>query len=489
METFTPTDEQLAIVNAATETNDNLLVNALAGAAKTSTLILIAEALKGKDILTLAFNKKIATEMKERLPAWCESKTLNALGHKIWWEKLGRARLTIDSSKTYAIVSSVINNIQDPEVKGFAYEAMSDLIRSVDFGKACGWVPDAWEGSNLRLMDDAEFFGHMDEIPTDWERDIIHESMMISLRQAWGGLIDFNDQILMPTVFYCTFPSHAIVMVDEAQDLSALNHAMLAKLCRRSRLIAVGDPCQAIYGFRGAHEDSMDLMQKTFQMKELYLTTSFRCPIAVVHEARWRAPAMKYPDWAIPGEVRRLPSWSAEDLIDNDVIICRNNAPLFAMAIKLLRDGRYPELIGNDIGKALIKIMKKFGKGTMTQADAFKALEDWKDEKLSKTRNPGSIHDRAACIMVFLEQSETLAGAIAYAEHIFSATGSIKLMTGHKSKGLEFDRVFFLDEFMMKKDEGGQDRNLRYVTITRAKQSLTYVRSEDYVTSNVEAVS
>jgi hypothetical protein len=62
-----------------------------------------------------------------------------------------------------------------------------------------------------------------------------------SIRLAYEGQIDFDDQIYMPTLFGGTFPRFPLVMVDEAQDLSPLNHAMLEKLVT-SRLIAVGDP-------------------------------------------------------------------------------------------------------------------------------------------------------------------------------------------------------------------------------------------------------
>jgi superfamily I DNA/RNA helicase len=99
----TPTPEQLAIIEAAQHSTDNLLVSALAGAAKTSTLVLIAEALPDVDILCLAFNKKIATEMQERLPKNCKAMTLNSLGHRTWGDATGR-RIRIESSKTYDIV-------------------------------------------------------------------------------------------------------------------------------------------------------------------------------------------------------------------------------------------------------------------------------------------------------------------------------------------------------------------------------------------------
>src|SRR5690242_16587497 len=97
---FNPTPEQAAIVEAARSTKSNLLVSALAGAAKTSTLVLIAEALPGQEILCLAFNKKIATEMKERLPNWCTAMTLNSLGYRAWGAFL-RKRLIVDDRKVY----------------------------------------------------------------------------------------------------------------------------------------------------------------------------------------------------------------------------------------------------------------------------------------------------------------------------------------------------------------------------------------------------
>ena len=94
--TFTPTPEQLRIISAASSTPDNLIISALAGAAKTSTLVLIAEALPKTSILCISFNKKIATEMKERLPANCTSMTLNSLGHRVWGDTLGKRLALFD---------------------------------------------------------------------------------------------------------------------------------------------------------------------------------------------------------------------------------------------------------------------------------------------------------------------------------------------------------------------------------------------------------
>jgi ATP-dependent exoDNAse (exonuclease V) beta subunit len=62
---------------------------------------------------------------------------------------------------------------------------------------------------------------------------------------------------------------------------------------------------------------------------------------------------------------------------------------------------------------------------------------------------------------------------------VLNAPGRIKLMTGHKAKGLEFNRVFFLDRYLLQKK--GQDLNVRYVIETRAREALYYVDSRDWI--------
>src|SRR5690606_37863782 len=151
------------------------------------------------------------------------------------------------------------------------YELFAETLRAIESGKTAGWIPDGHYESAHRLMDDSEFYEWLDEEPTDLQWDLIRKVTIYSLKQAWVGEVDFNDQILMPTVITALFPRYPLGLVDEAQDISALNHAMLAKLAKQ-RLIAVGDACQAIYGFRGAHENSMELLRQTFDVKELVLS-------------------------------------------------------------------------------------------------------------------------------------------------------------------------------------------------------------------------
>lgn len=470
--TFTPTAEQQAIYAATTETEDNLLIRALAGTGKTSTLVGIAERLPKKSILCVAFNKDVQKEMQARLPDHAKARTLNSLGHKAWQDSLGR-RLTLDTSKTFRLLKEAIASLDSEEDKKALGEVFVDLLHAIDAGKTAGYIPNSFaHPSKKPLMDDGDLGAWLEEEPSQLMLEIIEAVSVASLKEAFKGIVDFNDQLLMPTVFPSVFERFDLVMIDEAQDLSALNHAMVRKFAKK-RVIAVGDECQAIYGFRGAHENSMDLIQKTFDMRQFSLTITWRCPILIVKEAQWRAPMMQWSPNAKEGTVNFMKGWNTDDIPDYSAIICRNNAPLLAMAMKLLRNGRYPELAGQDISKFLIKILRSLGREDMKRDNVLLAIDSWEDEKLAKSRVKHKIKDQAACLRIFAMQGNTLADAIQYAEHVFSVSGPIKLMTGHKAKGLEFDHVFFLDEDLIGK--GGQEDNLRYVIQTRSKDTLTYV--------------
>jgi hypothetical protein len=477
---MTPTPEQEAIIAAARDTQDNLIIRALAGAAKTSTLVLIDKALPSTPKLALCFNVRIKEEMAGRLSGVTEAKTLNSLGHNVWGKSIGR-RLIVNKEKVRTLVKSHIDGMPYAQ-RGEAYENFSDMTRLISHGKLSGYVPTGVAKQVARpLKDDDTFFDSLDENLFDWQYDMIRAVSTKSINMAQQGEVDFDDQIFMPTCFQGQFPSYPLVLVDEAQDLSALNHAMLKKLVRK-RVIAVGDECQAIYGFRGAHQNSMDLLRSTFSMRPLTLSISFRCPQSVVREARARAPMMQWPEWAKEGRVRRLGEWSVDDLPNECTVLCRNNAPLFSMAIAFLKAGRYPELVGNDIGKGLLKILEKMGKPSLPKENLLMAIDNWMEERQKRAKDDegkDKIRDQAECLRVFADQGSSLGDAIAYAKHLLASAGPVKMMTGHKAKGLEWDDVFILDEHLIK--PFGQDVNLRYVMQTRAKENLTYVYSEHFI--------
>ena len=111
----------------------------------------------------------------------------------------------------------------------------------------------------------------------------------------------------------------------------------------------------------------------------------------------------------------------------------------------------------------------------MSQAATLSAIDDWQSERESLDSKTAA--DTAECMKVFARHGRTLAQAIAYAKHIFEATsGEIQFMSGHRSKGLEFDRVYHLDSETIR--PGGQEDNIRYVIDTRTKDTLIYISSD-----------
>ena len=473
--TFNPTPEQQAIVSFATDSTANLAVIARAGAAKTSTLVLIAEALPKTSILCLAFNKSIATEMTERLPSNCTSNTLHSIGYRAWGSFLGKS-CKLDKSKTYRLLKNLIADLP-PEDREEIFPLFSETLDYIGKAKNSGYLPGQYKGHWKPLVSDGELF--YDALPTETtglQQNLIDKVLIESFKESLTGNLDFDDMIYCPAICSVSWPVHQLYLVDEAQDLSPLNHHVLKKMIKNRRVIIVGDPLQAIYGFRGADTQSVEKLIRLFDMQRLYLTISFRCSKEIIKNAQWRAPDMRWPEWAVEGEVKLHSSWSITDIEVGDAVICRNNAPLFRLAITMIENDLLPEIAGRDIAKPLQKIMEKLGKSGTIREGALASLDEWTKKELDRCREgaKGAIRDKASCIRIMLDRTQTLGDAIAYLKHLLDRPGRIQLMTGHKSKGLEFDRVWFLDPKLCNMDFE-QDQNLRYVIETRAKTRLNYV--------------
>ncbi len=473
-----PTIEQESILHLAAQTRDNLVINALAGTGKTSTLRMVERAINIRPILFLVFNKRNAEEARwleadpdspDRMLSTTVVQTLNACGHRVWAKTISRA-ITLNAKKTPSLLSDLIRELPKAHQRE-AYDVYWQVIQAVNLAKAYGYIPNGGAYPHARrLCSRSELNLHLDETPDALSWSLIDATLLASIRLAYSGTLDFNDQLYMPALFGGTFPRFPLTMVDELQDLSPVNHAMLDKLAT-GRLIGVGDPFQSIYAFRGAKQGGMADAQARFAMTPADLSVSFRCPRAIVEAARWRVPHFKWSKAG--GHVETAAEYSGASFPDDATVICRNNAPLLRMAFKLISIGRSVNVVGSELGPRLVGVMKKLGDSTLPRTKAMSAIEEWREQKL--IAGSKSAGDLADCMRVLCEHGDSLGAAISYAEHIFAQTGTIRLLTGHKSKGLEFDNVFILDPWLMSDSE--QDMNLRYVCQTRSQNSLTYVDS------------
>lgn len=465
------TAEQSHILACATASSQNIMIDALAGTGKTTTLELIEKAVAAKPILYLVFNKRNADEATERMLSTTTVRTFNSLGHRIWAKAQDRNLGKPNVKKSSEILRDIIN-ASPQAARGPIWEVFWDVINGVAGAKAQGYVPEGKYTNAKRLLTQTAFHATLEEEPDDLVSDLINAVLTKSIAAAYQGHIDFNDQIYMPTLFGGPFPQFPLVTVDEYQDLSPINHAMLDKLVKH-RLIGVGDPWQNIYGFRGAKRRGMDEARAHFRMASCPLSISFRCPQAIVEHVRWRVPQFQWVKEG--GHVGILDKLDPSDISDDAVVICRNNAPLFRMALLLLSRGRSVSVAGSDVGPKLIAQMRKIGEDECSRASFLSAIADWQAEREAK--NSASAADLADCMRVFAKVADGKAQAIAYAEHLFKQAGTIRLLTGHKAKGLEFDTVYHLDPWLCQDTE--QDNNLRYVISTRSKDRLFEVNAED----------
>jgi hypothetical protein len=274
----------------------------------------------------------------------------------------------------------------------------------------------------------------------------------------------------MPALFGGSFPRYPLVLVDEDQDLSPTNHAMIKKLVK-NRIVAVGDRWQSIYYFRGAQTGSVDKLKLRYNMAEMPLPTSFRCPQAIVEAARWRVPSLK---WVKPGgHYEKLDIFPT--IPEHAAVICRNNAPLLKLAYQLLAEGRSVKIAGGEIGPKITALLLKVGAEGDSRDILLGKIKDWRSQRLERSNSPDTVNDQADCMALFAGWGSTLEQAVAYANRIFQEQGAITLTTGHKAKGKEWPVVYHLDPQLCRDNE--QDLNLRYVITTRAASELYEVKS------------
>ncbi|MGL5936651.1 MAG: 3'-5' exonuclease, partial [Cetobacterium sp.] len=94
------------------------------------------------------------------------------------------------------------------------------------------------------------------------------------------------------------------------------------------------------------------------------------------------------------------------------------------------------------------------------------------------------VNDRADSLMVFTSQcrqDDTVEAVKTKILLLFAAGKGVQLSTVHKAKGLEADSVYILDHDLMplqwavKPWEIEQEKNIKYVAVTRAKSKLVYM--------------
>jgi len=506
-----PTPEQAEIISAVAAGQESLMISAYAGTAKSTTIEMAAPGVR-QPALALAFNKKIADELQSRLPPNFKARTLNSIGHGAWIKTLSKPTVNLDSRKLGKLVSAVAKDWKVPlstpqweEVREGVSNAMKAGLSPNDVGRPL--VADTEENWRDLIECDSSDFNLLYGVAWRVLKD--------SIDLARAGHISFDDQIYCPTILGGAWERFPRVFVDEAQDLSLLNHVML-DLCSSGPIAAVGDKRQAIYLFRGADSSSMESMRRLRQgWNDLKLTLTFRCPRAIVARQQSHAPGYTAAPQNIDGRFLHLPtgteleSWSWDDLrrLMGEIpdarqlaILCRNNAPLVSMAFKLIREGVGCQMLGRDIGKGLINLTSKLCKDDGMKISVFQeVMNAWLDKECAialandKPDRVDKLTDQVECLRATIEGANpaTVGDLRAILQRVFSKeNGQVILSSIHRAKGLEWPLVVHLDPWRIPSKQAQfaaangdpkpleQEYNLKYVAETRTKHTLINADAE-----------
>lgn len=507
-----PTDEQQAVIEAIAG-RDSVMVDALAGCAKSSTLEMAAPGVKGP-ALALAFNKKIATDLARKMPQNFVCKTFNAIGFGVALRAIPNAPKAVLEEKK---LGKLITQISKDRKIDLDSEQWDQLRRLVTGAMQAGITPgdrgrplttnnrDNWEAIADELWilpDQFEFLYEMGQ-----------EVLAAGIKQfEENGIFSFDDQVYYPTVIAGQFPKYPKIFTDETQDLNGLNHAMLELMLNDDTMLAsVGDPRQSIYGFRGAVNDGMKKLRRIRpRWVDRGLLTTFRCPKLVVARQQWHAPGYKAWHTNTDGAIANLrdgdehfnimDGWSWKDIQAHMpspncsmMVLCRNNSPLLSLAFKLIRNQIGVVMLGRDIGKGLISLSRKILPDDKTpRFDCSGKVAEWIETEVSLARankheeRVAGITDRGECLLAVIDSGCRDAGELRQMlTKLFAReSGQVQLSTIHRAKGLEADCVLHLDpwripsKFAREAEKLGDSRqlqqeyNLLYVAETRTKHTL-----------------
>jgi superfamily I DNA/RNA helicase len=482
---------QTAIFSEIEHGNRSIIVNAVAGSGKTSTVVEACRRLPtGLNALFIAFNKAIVTELKERLPSGMNCITYNSCGWAAWRRYTGKKMLKLDANKSRNIIK---NNFRYEDAETYG----GFCNRLVALGKSEGLTPTS---ADSEWMDLAEKHGLQgDGHNFDFFRAIFLTKRVLEVSIETANVVcDFDDQIYMPWLKGAAMDKYDIVFIDEAQDTNTPQMELLARMLNPGgRIVAVGDPKQAIYGFRGAGTDSMERIKTMFNAVEMPLSISYRCAKNIVAEAQKFVSHIEAFDGAADGTVDTLVGYKGDTFRAKDAILCRKNAPLINHAYQLIARGVPINFLGRDIGQGLKALIKQMNVKTIEDLEIKLAswLQRESDKLIAKEQEDkiDALNDRVNCIEIFIanlnEDSRTIDLLIKSIDALFNASTErgITLSTMHKSKGREWDRVFILDwdlcpsSWAKRAWQRDQEINLQYVAVTRAKQHLTFISSKNWV--------
>ena len=474
---FPPTAQQSAAIELVGH-NAFVKIDAGAGAAKTTTLAMIAEQYCVPS-LYLAFNKSMATEAGERFPSWVTTKTTHGLAYGVFGAQL-RSKLQRPTGRYVNVCGTGAEIAKYFKIGGMETE-MGKRITPAGIGLAVKETVNRFEysadneiGSQHISYCALKAISKHDRLDMTFYCAVVFDLA----RKLWALRTNIRSEILCTHDTYLklyqlskpNLTQYEIIYLDEAQDT---NDCVLDIIKQQQKVVLVGDKRQQIYGFRG----SVNAMAK-IDCATAYLTTSFRFGQAVADLAN--IILENEGEFALKGwdkldtEVYRRED--VEDMPERHTRLYRTNAALLFDAVGLISRGRKVNL-EIDI-KDFLRLLEsavelKTGNMAKVKHEDLLAYDKWSD---LEEEDPKGELGRVVKIVNSNQHYEVI-GVLT--SHQNTSNPDIILTTAHKSKGREWDYVVLADDFPSAYNNDGEyvgleemEQNLLYVAVTRAKKWL-----------------
>lgn len=501
---FIPSKYQKAIFEYIEKGQGHLVVEAAAGSGKTSTLVKSLEYIpESKKILMTAFNKDIVGELEKKVKNFDNVKTmtLHGLGLQFIIRNDREHKHELEEYKYLSHIKANISAYSRIDIskmnKRMFEQYIDNIVKYVNYGRyyLCETVKD------LKLIEERYGIDTVDD-----EKDIAIQVM------EWGktmlDTIDYVDMIWLPNVLYMKPMGllYDVIMVDECQDMNRAERELVLKCFKMgTRLISVGDSQQMLYSFAGGDPDSFNALKSIPNTTCLPLSISYRCAKKIVEYAKNIVPTIEANDDGRIGEI--LDDVSIDEVLDGDMILCRNNAPLIQVYNMFLKLGKKAFIRGKDIGSNMIRVVRNTKQKKLNvkcdEDGVFVRLYDEIFELRNKVMETSGIDEETAmksqkvtskldfvkALEILSEGITTTDELIEKIEQIFpkkDKNDGIALSTIHKAKGLESDNVYIVCKSLMpsksatKDWEIKQEHNLMYVAYTRAKNKLGFIDEREF---------
>jgi len=456
---FDPYQQAVIDSLAAGKEGKHISVNAKPGSGKTTVeTFSIVNAIKSASAtplkcICIAFGNEDGKRMRKKLRNAAEGLTTHSLGRSMVSRRWRGSKL--NKRKDFELVEACVV-LPDEKETSLMREWVMEIIAKI---KADAVDPEDAEGFKA-VIESYEL-----DIPPAYEEQGIKlamECVQVGMDiMAWG--YNFDDMVYLPAVCNLVFPVYDIVGVDEVQDFNRAQLIIVQKLIATgARVIAVGDPRQSLYLFRGARHNSFELIRNALAetdkgVEDLPMPICYRCCTAVIERLQRLVPDIQ----ARPGAPEGLVDLSLNitEMVEmvgaGDLVISRTNRPLiqFARVCNVLGKKFY---LRGGMQEAnliiwLIKLLtEKTGEPTEDIGELLNRLGDWMKERAQRC-SPYRMIDhagRAEVIKLTSERCMNVKELIDEVKRLFSPPKNpeecIIISTIHRAKGSEADRVFHI---------------------------------------------